>query len=220
MSFLLPLLVEPTMYFLIGLLAGLLLSLPLLGVAHRRAARLTGQHRDSLLPMSVKELTAEKDLLRAEFAVSALRLESTLDDLKQKTAAQQIEIGRHGGTVATLKSEIGDKAKTILALEAREAALRQRLRATEKEHSLKSINLEDARRALLDKEAALARLAADLDTRAVIAEHQNVALGKARADVEALKARVDDHNREVETLNARLARHRDEMEAASRQVAD
>jgi hypothetical protein len=217
MHSLFPLLIEPAMYCGIGFLVAGLLSLPLLGVAHRRAERLTKQRLNTLLPMSVKELEAEKDLLRAEFAVSSQRLAGTVDDLRAKTVAQQIEIGRHGGAVATLKSELGEKAKTVCVLEAREAALEQRLRATEQEHSLKSINLEDARRALLDKEAEVARLTADLDTRAVIAERQNVELAKARANIEALNAKVEERNGEVEALNAR--RHREEMDAAS-QVAD
>ena len=212
--------VEPAMYFAIGFLVAGLCALPLFGVAHRRAARLTRQHLDSLLPMSVKELEAEKDLLRAEHAVSAQRLEGTLHDLKAKTVAQQIEIGRQGNTVATLKSELGERGKTISALEARETALRQQLRAIEQEHALKSINLDNAQRTLADKEAGLARLMASLGTRTVIAEQQNLELARARASVEALKLETQDQHREVETLTARLAWQREEIETASRQAAD
>src|SRR5262252_1113607 len=96
------LLVEPAMYVAIGFCAAALLSLPFFGVAHRRAERLTRQHLDTLLPMSVKELDAEKDGLRAEHAVSAQRLEASLDDLKAKAATQKIELGRHGVAVARL----------------------------------------------------------------------------------------------------------------------
>jgi chromosome segregation ATPase len=214
------LLVEPAMYFAIGFLVAGLCALPLFAVAHRRAARLTRQHLDSLLPMSVKELEAEKDLLRAEHAVSAQRLGATLHDLKAKTSAQQIEIGRQGSTVATLKSELGEKGRTIAALEARETALRQQLRALEQEHALKAVNLDNAQRTLVDKQAALARLMASLGTRSAIAEQQNLELARARATVEALKLEVEDQHREVETLNARLAWQREEIETASRKAAD
>jgi chromosome segregation ATPase len=214
------LLVEPAMYFAIGFLVAGLCALPLFGVAHRRAARLTRQHLDSMLPMSVKELGAEKDLLRAEHAVSAQRLEATLHGLKAKTAAQQIEIGRQGSTVTTLKSELGEKGKTIAALEAREGALRQQLRALEQEHALKSVNLDNAQRTLADKEAGLARFVASLGTRTVIAEQQNLELARARASIEALKLEVEDQHREVETLTGRLTWQREEIETASRQAAD
>ena len=220
MRSLIDLLVEPAMYFAIGFLVAGLCALPLFGVAHRRAARLTRQALDAQLPMSVKELEAEKDLLRAEHAVSAQRLEASLHDLKTKASAQQIEIGRQGNTVTTLKSELGEKGKTIAALEARETALRQQLRALEQEHALKSLNLDNAHRTLEDKETELARLMASLGTRTVIAEQQNLELARARASVEALKLEVDDQHREVQTLSARLGWQRDEIATASRQAAD
>jgi chromosome segregation ATPase len=220
MRSLLSLLVEPAMYVAIGFLAAALLSLPLFGVAHRRAERLTRQRLDTLLPMSVKELEAEKDLLRADHALSEQRLEATLDDLKAKTAAQQIEIGRHSGVVAKLKAELDDRAQTIAALEAGDAALKQQLRALEQDHALQSVHLDDARCALRDKEVELTRVAADLATRSVIAVQQNVELARTRAETEALEAAAVDDERERIALNARLARSRDELDAAGRQLAD
>jgi chromosome segregation ATPase len=217
---LLSLLVEPAMYVAIGFLAAALLSLPLFGVAHRRSERLTRRHLDTLLPMSVKELEAEKDLLRAEHAMSEQRLAGALDDLKAKAAAQQIEIGRHSGVIAMLRSELGDRAQAIAALEASEAALKQRLRALEQEHALQAVHLEDARCALRDKEAELARVATDLATRSVIAVQQNVELARTRAEMEALESAAQDGERERHALNARLARSREEMDAAGRQLAD
>src|SRR5262249_56413614 len=81
------LVVEPAMYFAIGFLVAALLSLPLYGVTHRRSERLTRERLNTLLPMSVKELESEKDLLRAEHAVSAQRLEGALGELKAKTVS-------------------------------------------------------------------------------------------------------------------------------------
>jgi chromosome segregation ATPase len=220
MRWLLSLLVEPAMYFAIGFLLAALLSLPFLGMAHRRAVRLTTRDLDSQLPLAVNELRAEKDLLRSEFAVETTRLAGTLDDVKAKAAAHRAEIGRQGGTVASLKAALGEKARTIAALEARETALQSQMRATEREHALKSISLDDARRALANKQAELARLMTDLGQRAVIADHQNIELAKTRVNVEALKATVDDLNREVDALNARLVQARDDSDKASRELAD
>ncbi len=220
MRSLLSLLVEPAMYVAIGFLAAALMSLPLFGVTHRRAERLTRQRLDTLLPMSVRELEAEKDLLRAGHAMTAQRLEATLDDLRAKTVAQQIEIGRHGGAVAELKVELDQRAQTTAALEARDAAQKQQLRALEQEHALQAVHLEDARRVLADKEAELGRLAADLATRSVIAVQQNVELARTRAETEALETAAVDDERERIALSARLARSRDELDAAGRHLAD
>jgi hypothetical protein len=212
--------IEPAMYFGIGFLLAGLMVLPLLGVAHRRAERLTTQRLNMLLPTSVRELAAEKDLLRAEFAVSTQRLAGAVDDLRTKTTAQQSEIGRHGRAVAALKSELGERIKVIAAFETREAALEKKLRATEQEHSLKSINLKDAHQALLDKEAEVARLVADLDTRASIAQRQSFELANARASVAAFEAKAKEHDREVETLKAQLVGRPGDADQARREVAD
>jgi chromosome segregation ATPase len=220
MRSLLPLLLEPSMYFAIGFLLAALLSLPLMGAIHRRAARLTSRHLDSRLPLSVDELRAEKDLLRSDFAVATTRLQSTLDDTRAKFAAQSVEIGRQGTAVASLKTALGEKAQTIAAIEAREAALKERLRETEHEHAAKAISLDDARRALAGKEAELARLSTAIDDRELVTDHQGLELARARVNVEALKATVVELNREVDGLSERLAHARGESETATRELAD
>src|SRR5690242_17183373 len=141
-------LVEPGMYFVLGFLLAMLLALPFAGAIHRRAVRLTSRRLDANVPTSVNELRAEKDLLRSEFAVATSRLQSAVDEMQTKSATQRAEIGRQSTVVTTLKTELRDKARTIAALEARETALKDRLRETEHEHALKAINLDDARRAL------------------------------------------------------------------------
>jgi predicted nucleic acid-binding Zn-ribbon protein len=219
MSSLFPLMVEPGMYFAIGFLLAALLSLPFMGAIHHRAVRLTRRSLNAHLPMSVDELRAEKDLLRSEFAVSTHRLQSTLGEMHAKTTAQRVEIGRQGTAVAILKTELHNKARTIAALEARETALKDQLRETEHEHALKSINLDDARRALASKEVELAQFVATLDDRDVIADYQNFELVRAQVNVEALKVTVEELDQEVDGLNARLAQARDDSTRATHELA-
>jgi chromosome segregation ATPase len=220
MSSYLPLLLEPAMYFTIGFLLAALLSLPFMAAIHRRAVRLTGRRRDAQVPMSVDELRAEKDLLRSEFAVATHRLQSTLDEMHTKTAAQRVEIGRQGTVVTTLRTDLRNKAQTIAALEARETALKDQLRQTEHEHALRSINLDDARRALATKEVELAQFVATLTDRDVIADHQNFELVRAQVNVEALKVTVEEFSQDVDGLNARLAQARDDSERATHELVE
>jgi len=212
-------LVEPAMYLAVGFLLAALLSLPFMGAIHRRAARLTSRRLDSQLPLSIDELRVEKDLLRSEFAVSTRRLQSTLDDVQAKSAAQRAEIGRQDTIVNTLKTELREKARTIAELEAREMALNEQLRETEHEHARKSIGLDDARRVLANKELELAQFTATLSDRDAITDHQGFELVRAQVNVEALKVTVEEFNREVEALNGRLAQARVDSERATREVA-
>ena len=61
---------------------------------HARAVRLTRRRLEALTPMSMVEIQADKDQLRAEFAMSTRRLEMSVEQLKAKTSSQLAEIGK------------------------------------------------------------------------------------------------------------------------------
>ena len=76
-------LIEAVMYFVLGLLAASLLALALTPAVWRRAHRLAKARVESSLPMSLGEVQAEKDQLRASYAISARRLELQLAEAKE-----------------------------------------------------------------------------------------------------------------------------------------
>jgi hypothetical protein len=67
--------IESSMYLGIGVLLGALIGLVLIPVVYGRAVRLTTRRLQAVLPETMAEIYAEKDLLRAEFAISTRRLE-------------------------------------------------------------------------------------------------------------------------------------------------
>ena len=56
------------MIFMLGALSAGLLALLMLPAFWRRALRLTRRRLEMLMPLSMDEVVAERDLLRAEFA--------------------------------------------------------------------------------------------------------------------------------------------------------
>src|SRR5690606_40586336 len=70
------------------------------------------------LPISMSEIQADKDQLRAEFAMSTRRLETSVEQLKLKTTEQLAEIGRKSETIRLLKTEVEEKTASVTALEA------------------------------------------------------------------------------------------------------
>ncbi len=105
------------------------------------------------------EIQADKDQLRAEFAMSTRRLEMSVEQLKAKSTSQLAELGKKTDAINRLKVELGEKTATIFALEAREKALqgpdegdRRRIRPS------RSLGMHESERSLSDKEAELARL--------------------------------------------------------------
>jgi len=158
--------IESVMYFGIGFLVATLLGLLFVPLVHNRAVRLTMKRLEASTPLSMVEIRADKDHLRAEFAISTRRLEMTIEGLKAKTSAQLAELGKKTDEINQLKKELAETKVTNLALEARDRTLRDQLRAHEKEYEIKSRALSEAERQLADKETELTRL---LGGRALIA---------------------------------------------------
>ena len=136
--------IESVMYFGIGFLVAALLFLLFVPLVHNRAVRLTMRRLEAATPLSIAEIRADKDQLRAEFAMSTRRLEMSVEKMKTKTTTQLAELGKKTDAINHLKKELGEKTATIFALEARDKSLRDQLRATEEEFQIKSGSLREA----------------------------------------------------------------------------
>ena len=212
--------IEPIMYLAIGFLVSMLFGLMIVPLVHNRAVRLTTRRLEAATPLSMAEIQADKDQLRAEFAMSARRLEMNVDQLKNKTTSQLAELGKKSDAINRMKLELGEKNATIFSLEAREKAMKQQLRATEEEFTAKTEALRQAEQALTSKQGELAKLNAELSDRSMMAESRNVELVAVRTQIDALKGRVGDAEKEFATTQARLAQERGESEAATRELTD
>jgi chromosome segregation ATPase len=212
--------VEPIMYLAIGFLLSMLCGLAVVPLVHNRAVRLTTRRLEAATPLSMAEIQADKDQLRAEFAMSARRLEMSVDQLKNKTTSQLAELGKKSDAINRMKIELGEKNATIFALEAREKAVKEQLRATEEEFNAKTEGLRAAEQALTDKQSELAKINAELSDRSMTADSRQVELVAVRAQIEALKNRVGDAEKEFAATQARLTQEQSESETASRDLAD
>jgi chromosome segregation ATPase len=212
--------IEPIMYLAIGFLVSMLFGLMIVPLVHNRAVRLTTRRLEAATPLSMAEIQADKDQLRAEFAMSARRLEMSVEQLKNKTTSQLAELGKKSDAINRMKIELGEKNATIFALEAREKAVKEQLRATEEEFAAKTELLRSAEQALTDKQAELARINHELNDRAMTADSRQVELVAVRTQIEQLKGRVGDAEKEFSTTQARLAQERADSERATHELSE
>ncbi len=212
--------IESVMYFGIGFLVAALLGLLFVPLVHNRAVRLTMKRLEASTPLSIAEIRADKDQLRAEFAMTTRRLEMSVDKLKAKTTTQLAELGKKTDAINQLKKELGEKTATIFSLETRDKTLRDQLRATEEEFQIKSSALREAERQLADKEGELTKLLGDLGERSLLADSQRSEISGLHAQVEALKFSVADYERAVTDTEHRLNRERAEAEEAGNELAE
>src|ERR1700704_2631506 len=212
--------VEPIMYLAIGFLVSMLFGLMIVPLVHNRAVRLTTKRLEAATPLSMAEIQADKDQLRAEFAMSARRLEMSVDQLKNKTTSQLAELGKKSESINRMNIELGKKNATIFSLEAREKAMKEQLRATEEEFAAKTESLRTAETALREKQGDLAKLSAELSDRSMMAENRQVELVAVRTQIVDLKGRVGDAEREFATTHGRLEQQPGESHAATRGLGE
>ena len=125
--------IESIMYFGIGFLFAALIGVVVIPLVHARAVRLTIRRLEDSFPQSMAEIQADKDLLRADFAVSTRRLEMNIEQLKNKTASQLAELGKKGDVINRLKIEREAQNVEAIVLKAKVEALEEQLTAAGKE---------------------------------------------------------------------------------------
>src|ERR1700747_2733954 len=176
--------IEPIMYGAIGFLISMLFGLMIVPLVHNRAVRLTTRRLEAATPLSMAEIQADKDQLRAEFAMSARRLEMNVEQLKNKTTSQLAELGKKTDAINRMKIELGEKNATIFALEAREKAVKDQLRATGEEFAIQTEGVRHAEKALTDKHGELAKINTDLSDRSMVPARRQVELVTVRTQIE------------------------------------
>ncbi len=212
--------IEPIMFIGIGFLVAGLLVIGAIPMVHARAVRLTQRRLEAMTPMSMAEIHADKDQLRAEFAMSTRRLEMSVDQMKAKTASQLAEIGKKSEAVGRLKLELGEKAAALLGAEARVNSLTEDLQSTQNELAAKTGALQETEDALAESTAELARLTAQLNDSSMGSDSQRVELITQQARAEVLKDQIASYGQELRSLQGRLDTQTANVETANRLLAE
>lgn len=197
------------MIFGLGFLLASLCALIALPTVNARATRLARRRIEATLPVSAAEVAAERDHLRAEFAVAQRRLERRAEAAAAKRHADMAALGaRTMETETAIAARLRSEAEFARAQE-RIAGLDQDLASSRDEHAVGLATLrvlEEAHRAVLDSLKA-ARRAPNADPQTALAAPA------APADVAALRA-------EQEALRAELAAARTALDARGDDTAE
>lgn len=126
--------IESIMYASIGFLFACLLGLAVVPLIHDRAVRLTMRRLEGTLPLSMAEIQAEKDLLRAEFALSSRRLEKKIEQLAEKKAGLQAQLGKKCDVINGVSGERDALKTEVIDLKMQIEGLKKQLPATEPRH--------------------------------------------------------------------------------------
>ena len=101
------------MLVVLGFLAASLLALLLAPAFWSRAVRLTTMRIKNAMPLTESEIRADKDRMRAEYAIQVHRLESQLEQIKLAATRQQIALNRRDARINGAQAEI-DRLRTAV----------------------------------------------------------------------------------------------------------
>jgi hypothetical protein len=104
----------------IGLMVGCVLMLAFFPLIHQRAVRLTKRELTAAIPPTMSEIQADKDQMRAEFAMSVRRLEIGMEKMREKAIARFLPADKRVAEMNRLQTELDQKSALIVTLRARD----------------------------------------------------------------------------------------------------
>jgi hypothetical protein len=176
------------MYAALGFLVASLIALMLVPAFWNRAVRLTTKRIEATMPMSIADIEADKDQLRAEYAIELRRVEVALDKAKEKATRELVEANKRRVEIGDLKADMEGVKARLQEKENANRVLEQtiRRRLPELEQSLKA-----ARDVIAQLEAANAELRATGANQAEALRAARSTLSVQRGDIDQLRGALE-----------------------------
>ncbi len=177
--------------------------------------RLTEKKLDQLNPISMQDIQNQKDMMRAEFAMSARRLETSIDELKNKTTAHISEIAKKSGVITKLTDVLTQRDTSITQLEQNNTRLEARLKSlfddlqiAKADAALKTDEAAEAERTMSRAKTEAADLHRALGEREHLVNRQVAEIAALKSHVDMVRNRVAEFADEMRQSENRLVNDR------------
>ena len=212
--------IEWAMLFALGFCSAGLLALLTIPAIWRRAETVTSRRIRGALPISMSELQAEKDQLRAEFAMSARKLETSVDDLKEKMAESKTVIGKKDELIRKLRGDISARRKVEEDLHGRIETLQGQIKQHEKTIKTNEEIIESRDATLAERDNSLMRKARELADATALADTRRVELVALETKLQAVNASLDDRTASVEKRDGVILERDEQITAMQRDLSE
>jgi chromosome segregation ATPase len=200
---------QSVLFFVLGFLSAGFISLIVAPAVWRRAAFLTRKRIEASVPLTLAEIQADKDRMRAEFAMATRRLEINFKTFREKAAAQIVEINRNREELKRLMSERDERHEALTRLEAQAGEVRAELRKREDQLQVLAEQLAQAEQTLEQRAEEIEKLGRMYDEATFTASNRQLELVAREGEIEKLSADMatlrserrdmDRRNKEVAT---------------------
>lgn len=212
--------IEMVMFFGLGFFTACLATIFVANAVWRRAVRLTTKRVQASMPISLSEIKADRDQLRADFAMSTRKLELSVDELKQKMKGQVTEIAKKNEQIRLLLVEIKAKSDAIRDLEKREQTQRHELLKSESELGETGRRLRETEGKLAEAQNTLAERDKTLTNSQAVADQRRIELSTLNTKISQLQYDLNHLQREREALEADHAAKHDALSKTERELAE
>lgn len=180
--------IEWVMIGALGFFLGCLLALMLAPPLWNRAVKLTTKKLEATMPMSLADIQADKDQLRAEFAIEVRKVEVALDKAKEKATRELIEANKRRVEIQVLDAELVTAKGQIQEKDNANRVLQQTIkrRLPDLDNRLKA-----AKKALADLESINTELRTTVASQSEALKSARATLHNQRTDIDRLRAALE-----------------------------
>lgn len=177
---------QSSLIFVLGFLSAGFIALIVAPMVWRRAVALTRKRIEASVPLTQAEIQADKDRMRAEFAMATRRLEINFKNFREKAAAQIVEINRNREELKQLMTERNERHEALTRLEAQAGEVRAELRRREDELQVLTEKLEEAENLLERRAGEIEKLGRMYDDASFTASNRQLEIVARESEIEKL----------------------------------
>jgi chromosome segregation ATPase len=202
-------LVQSILFFVLGFLTAGFVVLLIAPSVWRRAVSVTRQRVEAKLPMTLDEIRADKDSLRAEHAMALRKVEVQLKSAQEKLLTQAVELSRSREAQKAHVTDHADKDRTVSELEAARGSLREDIAKRDEQIKALAAQLVEAESMLEKRAQEIEEIGRLYDEASLSSSNRQIELvsreseiGKLCDDMSALRSQRKDTDKRVVELEA------------------
>jgi len=195
---------QSSLIFLLGFLSAGFIALIVAPMVWRRAVALTRKRIEASVPLTQAEIQADKDRMRAEFAMATRRLEINFKNFREKAASQIVEINRNREELKQLMAERSERHEALTRLEVQSGEIRAELRRREDELQVLTEKLDQAENLLDQRATEIEKLGRMYDDASFTASNRQIEIAARESEIEKLNndmAMLRGERRDIDRRN-------------------
>lgn len=219
--------IELLLYFALGFLCAMFLTALVAPAVLRRTTMLTRRRIEASVPLTLEEIRAEKDSLRAEHAVERRQLELELKAAKERASNEAVKYARGRKDIKSVAAEREEIKSTLVTLEADARQLREEVRRRDDRLQALSAALTQTEQMLQVQKDGFEKLAREFEDTSFSSSARQIELvareseiDRLNSDITALKGLRKSSDRVTREADARVRSAENGMLAEKRRAEE